>query len=175
MKSFTVNTHHAYLNTDICIHNNTIKPIVVKDLTTSEEWHVNHDKLIRLSSGEHILESGDTKSKIIIEDAIKLGGSTIKKAFVFDDNPWVFLTTKDRFYAENMDTGEEKVEHCITPNTITSLGQYYGKPCEYFLFNTKKDYSIYNVETGKLIITFSDHIYSNNHLVIYRSDALVSR
>ena len=118
MANFSVNTHHAYLNTDITIHNNTTKSIIVQDLTTSEEWLVDDEKTIRLSAGTHILESEDAKQTIIIEDAIKFGGSRIKDAFVFDDNPWVFVSTNDRLYATNIETGEEKVEHNVTPDSI---------------------------------------------------------
>ena len=71
MVNFSVNTHHAYLNTDIIIHNNTTKSIIVHDLTTSEEWLVDDEKTIRLSAGTHILESENAKQAIIIEDAVK--------------------------------------------------------------------------------------------------------
>lgn len=170
MADFSINTHHAYLNTNIVIRNNAETSIVVKDLTTSDEWVINDEKIICLSAGTHVLTSRNTKTTIIVEDAIKFGGGRINKAFVFDDNPWAFVTLKDRFYAVNMETGEEKVEHVFAPDEIHSLGRYYGKTCEYFLFDTKGDYSVYNVETGEIILTFSNHIYSNSHLVIYRSD-----
>ena len=170
MADFSLNTHHAYLNTDVIIRNNTTTTIVVKDTTTSDEWFVHKEKLIHLSAGTHHLISGKTETTITIEDAVKFGGSSIKRTFVFDDNPWLFITTKDRLYAANTETGEEKVEHTITPNSIESLGRYYGKTCEYFLFNTKKDFSIYNVETGEIVKTFTNHIYSNSHLTIYRAE-----
>lgn len=173
MEVFSVNTHRAYLNMDVIISNNTSESIVVKDITTSDEWIVNEVKKVRLTAGMHTLVSGDTSMSIFIEDAIKLGGSRIKKAFAFDDNPWIFVITKDRLYAVNTISEEEKVEYSLTPDSIISLGMYQGKPCEYFLFKNKEDYSIYNVETGKLIITFSNHFFSNNHLVIYRQDTIV--
>lgn len=167
MTDFSINTHHAYLNTDVVIRNNTEKPIIVQDSTTSEEWTISDKAVVHLSAGTHNLVSGKTKATITIEDAVKFGGSSVKKAFVFDDNPWAFITMKDRLYAINIETGEEKVEHTITPDSIESFGQYYGKTCECFLFKTKENYSIYNVETGKIIITFSNHIHSNDHLIIY--------
>ena len=171
MATFTVNTHHAYLNTNVVIRNNTSEPIVVKDTTTSEEWVVNEEITVLFSAGIHQLVSEDTSTSIVIEDAVKFGGSLIKNAFAFDNNPWVFITTKDRFYVVNTLTGEERVEHALNPDTIASFEKYSnGKPCEYFLFNNKKDYSIYNVETSKIIVTFSNHIYSNEHLVIYSHD-----
>ncbi|MCH5178243.1 MAG: hypothetical protein J1F13_01070 [Prevotellaceae bacterium] len=165
---FSTNTHHAYLNTKIIIRNNTQETIVVKDLTTLEEWRVKDAKDIFLSAGEHTLIAQDTKVTVYVEDAVKFGGSIPKKGFVFDNNPWAFVVMRDRLYSTNIETGEEKVEYSITPDAIESFEPYNGKPCEYFLFNTQDDYSIYNVETGKVIMTFTNHIYSNNHLVIYR-------
>ncbi len=170
MAVFSVNTHHAYLNTDIVIRNSQETPIVVKDLLTSDEWLITDVKEVRLSHGTHTLVSDDTVETIIIEDAIKFGGSEIKGAFVFDNNPWTFITMKDRLYTVNINTGEEKVEHMISPDNIEAFNSYYGKTCEFFLFNTKNDFSIYNVELGKNLKTFSNHIYSNNHLIIYKEN-----
>jgi hypothetical protein len=170
MMNFSVNTHHAYLNSNVVISNNTKEPIFVKDSLSSEEWQIVDKTSIRLSAGKHILSCGETNVTITIEDAVKFGGSRIREAFVFDNNPWIFVTAKDRFYAAHMDTGEEKLEHLATPDSIEALGFYNSKPCECFLFRTKMDYSIYNVETGKILKTFSNHIYSNSHIVIYRSE-----
>ena len=168
MRNFSLNTHHAYLNSNVVISNNTASPIIVKDNLSLDEWQVEKTTSIRLSAGQHVLSCGESNEIIIIEDAVKFGGSKIEKAFVFDNNPWVFISMKDRFYAINMETGEEKVEHLIKLDSIEALGFNGDKPCECFLFRTQMDYSIYNVETGKILTTFSNHIYSNWHLVIYR-------
>ncbi len=174
MAAFTLNTHRAYLNTDVIIRNNTSEPIVVKDTTTSDEWVINEEKTIRLSAGIHQLVSEDTSTSIVIEDAVKFGGSRIKNAFAFDNNPWSFVTTKDRFYAVNILTGEERVEFSLTPDMIASFEKNDNSdPCEYFLFNNKQDFSIYNVETAKIIITFPNHIFSNDHLIIYSQGGTV--
>lgn len=111
--------------------------------------------------------------EVFIEDAIKLGGGRIKNAFVFDDNPWVFVTTKDRLYIYNKETKEEKVEFCVTPDDIRDLGQYYdspGKPCDFFLFQTKSDFAIYDVLRGRIVFSFVKHLYCNSRLVIYETD-----
>ncbi len=172
MASFTVNTHHAYLNNDIVIK--TEGHITIEDTITGQVYEFQHELKTRFSAGHHILKSEQHEEEIVIEDAIKLGGSRVKKAFVFDNNPWIFISTKDRLYIANKDMMEEKVEYSITPDSITSLGNYYGNPCEYFLFQTQNDYSIYNVQTGKVVFTFLNHIYSNNHLVIYKSEEVVT-
>jgi hypothetical protein len=126
----------------------------------------------------------DQEEMVFIEDAIKLGGSRLKNAFVFDKNPWIFVTTMDRLYITNKETKEEKVEYNITPNSIKELGftndyvydseegqfRWIKKPCEYFLFQTENDYAIYDVLRGNIVFSFINHIYSNEHLVIYKKD-----
>jgi hypothetical protein len=166
MATFTVNTHHAYLNNDIVIKFNG--QIIIEDTITGQKYEVKNEMKTHLSAGRHILKSDEHEEEILIEDAIKLGGSRVKNAFVFDRNPWVFLTTKDRLYITNTDTHDEKVEHKITPDEIMSLPPYNGKLTEYFLFKTHDDFAIYNVLTGKIVLQFSNHIFSNGHLVIYK-------
>lgn len=168
------NTHHAYLNTDIILTSD--EACVVTDTLTSKEYCIENESVVlKLCAGKHIFKSNDSAREVIveIEDAIKLGGSTIKQAFVFDDNPWVFVTTKDRLYVSNIKTKEEKVEFNVTPNEIRSLGVYFGKPSDFFLLKTHDDYSIFNVSTGRHVINFSNHIYSNSHLVVYKNDNTV--
>lgn len=167
MGDFTLNTHHAYLNNDIII--NCDGTITIVDKVTGKEYHFTEELKTRFCAGQHILVSNNQEEEFFIEDAIKLGGSHIKNAFVFDDNPWVFVTTKDRMYITNKETKEEYVEYNITPDSINELGLYYGKPCEYFLFQTKNDYAIYDVLHGRITYYFVNHIYSNNHLVIFKS------
>ena len=168
MAKFTVNTHHAYLNNDIVIKSE--EKVVITDKSTGIEYMVHGEVVTHLCAGKHILSVEGQEEEIIIEDAIKLGGSIVKNAFIFDNNPWIFVTTKDRLYATNIDTKEEKVEYNITPEEIESFERYYGNPCEYFLFRTSQDYSIYNVLNGKRVFSFTNHIYSDNHLVIYKKD-----
>ena len=171
MAAFTVNSHHAYLNSDIIIRCNG--HISLEDTSTGDKYDIINEQKIHLIAGHHLLKTKDHEEEITIEDAIKLGGGRIKKAFVFDDNPYIFVTTKDRLYISNMETGDEKVEYNITPDSIVSIGKYDGKPCEYFLFQTNKDYSIYSVNKGKVVFTFHNQIYTNNHLVIYQSEETV--
>ena len=105
-KKLNVNTHHAYLNTDIVLSSS--HPVIdLKDELTGTVYHVTDEQLaIRLCAGKHRLysESLGEELYIEIEDAIKLGGSNVKEAFVFDENSWVFVVTKDRLYATNTET-----------------------------------------------------------------------
>lgn len=122
MATFTVNTHHAYLNNKIVIE--TKDWITIEDISTGLKYQFKKVLVIKLSAGLHILKSDDHEEEIVIEDAIKLGGSKIKYAFVFDDTPWTFVTTKDRLYITNVETHEEKIEYNITPDKILSLPAY---------------------------------------------------
>lgn len=179
MDNFTLNTHHAYLNNDIIFKCDGSISIV--DIVTGKEYHFTDELKTRLCSGRHVFACGNQEEEVYIEDAIKLGGGRIKGTFVFDDNPWIFVTTKDRLYITNKETKEEKLEYGITPDSIKDLGytneyvlekgqwQWCRKPCEFFLFQTKNDYAIYDVLHGKVVLNFVNHIYSNDHLVIYKA------
>ena len=166
MAAFTVNTHHAYLNNDIVINSEGL--ITIEDAVTGQTFEFENELRMHLSAGHHIIKSADHKEDIFIENAIKIGGGKIKKAFVFDDSAWVFLVMKDRMYIMNTETEEEKIEYNITPDDICSLGAYQGGDNTYFLIRNSQDYSIYDISSGKLVITFSNHIYSNAHYVIYK-------
>lgn len=169
MGSFTINTHHAYLNNYVTIKAES--QITIIDTVTRQEYKFQGELKIHLSAGTHILKSDEHEETIIIEDAIKLGGSQIKSAFVFDNAPWIFVTTKDRLYITNSETHEEKVEYNITPDEIMSLPTCARQiPNDYFLFKTNDDYAIYNASTSKIVFQFKNHIYSNNHLVVFKKE-----
>lgn len=170
MGNIKANTHHAYLNTEIIISSTS----PVDDLTdqlTGKKYCIDKEPLvIHLCAGTHCLYSKSLNEKIVIriEDAIKLGGSHIKGRYVFDNNPWVFITTGDRLYFSNVETNEEKVEYNISPEDIIPLNDVSGISSEYFLFITKTDYAIYNVDKDEFVFKFNNHIFSNHHLVIYQ-------
>ena len=169
MDNFSLNTHHAYLNNDIIFKSNGSVSIV--DKVTGKEYHFTDELKTRLCAGRHVFACGNQEDEVYIEDAIKLGGGRIKGAFIFDDNPWVFVTTKDRLYITNKETKEEKVEYSITPDSIKDLGKQYAfEHFQYFLLQTKNDYAVYDVLYGKIIFSFDNHIYSNYHLVIYKKE-----
>ena len=169
-KLIKVNTHHAYLNTDIKFESKECLQIV--DQLTKKKYYIKDSLNIRLCAGKHIFVSPGLEGEIVIdiEDAIKLGGGNIKRGFIFDDNPWVFVVTKDRLYATNLETKEEKIEYNLAPDEIVAHSSWGNSACPYFLFKTNKDYSIYNILTGTHIVCFSEYIYSNTHLVIFRKE-----
>lgn len=171
-KKLFVNTHHAYLNTDIIL-SSELQSVEIIDELTGIEYHLAGKPLnVRLCAGKHWLYSRTLNEglSIEIEDAIKLGGSNLKDTYVFDENPWVFVVTKDRLYVTNIETNEEKVEYNLSPDEIHAYSKYDGKTCDFFLFKTQQDYSIYNVSTGAFVVRFTNHIFSNSHLVIYKEE-----
>ena len=172
MATFTVNTHHAYLNTEIVFQSESEDLITIKDICTGQKYEFQSFLATRLSAGHHILKSDDHEEDIIIEDAIKLGGSKVKKTFVYDNTPWVFVTTKDRLYITNTETHEEKVEYNITPDEIMGLPTYgyHNEPNNYFIFKSHNDYAVYNVLTGKIVFQFTKYIFANEHLIIFKQE-----
>lgn len=170
MANLKINTHHAFLNTQLVLTSD--RPVYdIIDTTTGQKFVISDHKIsFRLGKGKHILHSESLNENICIEveDAIKLGGSRIKKAFVFDNTPWCFIIMGDRFYATNTNTKQEFVEYNICPEEIVSLKDEYVSSCPYFLFRTKNDYSIYNINEGTVITTFQNCIYANSHIIIYK-------
>lgn len=176
-----INTHHAFLNTDIILSSSDSNVEIVDDLT-GETYCINDKPIVtKLCAGKHRLFCKPTKEELTvkIEDAIKLGGGKLKDAFVFDNSPWVFVTTSDRLYIHNIDTDDEKVEFNISPEQIFSFDGRWdydskkNKACEYFLFRTKNDYAIFNVKDGSRSFCFHNHIYSNSHLIIFKKNEQV--
>lgn len=168
MGHFTVNTHHAYLNNEIIIRSATPQSII--DRVTGKVFNVDKELKTYLTAGEHVLASGNCVEVIVIEDAIKLGGGRFKNAFVFDDSPWVFIVMKDRTYITNIETKEERIEYNITPDKINSLGLYKEEANRYFLLETCLDISIYDVISGRVVVSFSDLIYDSPYYVVYRKE-----
>lgn len=133
-KSFNVNTHHAFLNTEIVLKSE-LPSVELIDELTGIVYNINGSPLtVKHCAGRHKLYCQRYDEEIIveIEDTIKLGGGRTREAFVFDDNPWVFVVTKDRLYATNTETKEEKVEFNLVPDEIQGYRKRYGKTCDYF-------------------------------------------
>ena len=83
--SINVNTHHAYLNTDIVL-SSTVPNVTIEDKITGRNWVIADKITIRLSAGRHILVCPELNEEIqvTIEDAVKFGGSFLKKGYVFE-------------------------------------------------------------------------------------------
>lgn len=163
-RKLKVNTHKAYLNTEIVITNSGDKVNLV-DLTTGESYGLGKRLKIHLSAGHHQFAcvEFDEKFCVDVEDAIKLGGGNIKKgaSFVSDDTPWILVTMDDRMYGYNTQTKEEFVEYSLTPDKIEWLCD------DYFLFKTQEDYTIFFMQHREVVFYFQNLVYSNTSYVVY--------
>lgn len=169
MAIFSVSTHHAYLNNTIVLK--AEGNIIVIDTMTQQEYEFDSEMEIHLSAGRHVLKADKHEEVVIIEDAIKLGGSEIKKAFVFDNSPFIFVTMRDRLYMANVKTQMESIEYGITPDDITNLSPLaYDESNSFFLFKTQEDFAIYDALKGCIIFKYTGHIYANRRLVIFKKD-----
>ena len=151
MKLFELNTHHTYLN---------IYPVVrflsscfFKIIEDNGNWILNGffaenqsitlDCLkpgkLRVYAKEGDSESGNTQEEYItVEDAVKFGGGKAKNGFVFENSPWVFITSGDRLYIWNRETRESKIEYYLSPDTILPCENVFAS-CNFFVFKTHSE------------------------------------
>ena len=47
---------------------------------------------------------------------------------------------------------------------------YRKEPNEYFIFKSRNDYAVYNVQTGKIVFQFTQYIFANEHLIIFKQE-----
>lgn len=99
---------------------------------------------ITLPAGEIRFCCNSEEVVVRVHDAIKLGGSTRKNSFIFDDNPWCLFVMKDRTYFYNRDTKQEFVESIspdnveyISKNKLLICNKYKGSE-EYSVFDTDR-------------------------------------
>lgn len=142
-KIIKVNTHNAYLNTEIVITNSGDKVDLV-NLSTGDKYELYATLKLHLPAGHHCFCCKELNEEfdIKVEDAIKLGGGDIKTgaSFISDNTPWIFVTMEDRMYGYNLQTKEEFVEYSFTPDSISWLSE------DYFLFQTNNEYTILNLQ-----------------------------
>lgn len=177
MKYFEINSHRTFLN---------IYPVIsILNSCSIEIVGENGDKrllgvyskgqtavirnlvpgiiIVRASSFPEEENTNVQEEEVIVEDAIKYGGGKAKKGFVFDSSPWVFVTTGDRMYMWNRETQTSKIEYNLNPDEIL--------PCwgdsNYYLFKTLGDYSIFDIQTGRIVFSYNKHIYVNGRIVMY--------
>ncbi|MFI3239544.1 MAG: hypothetical protein R3Y22_02995, partial [Bacteroidales bacterium] len=174
MKLFEVSTHHAYLNTDILLKSSR-ECCEIHDQTTGTTYNVDSVLTLKLCAGEHILHCRESNQSevIVIEDAIKLGGSQFKPnaSFVSEATPWIVVTMKDRIYFYNRDTRSEFVEHNLSPASVKYIG---GKANECFLFGSENDYSVFNAISRQVTYNCNSVIFTNDHLIISEEDNVLT-
>lgn len=163
-KIIKVNTHNAYLNTEIVITNSGDKVDLV-NLSTGDKYELYATLKLHLPAGHHCFCCKELNEEfdIKVEDAIKLGGGDIKTgaSFISDNTPWIFVTMEDRMYGYNLQTKEEFVEYSFTPDSISWLSE------DYFLFQTNNEYTILNLQSREMVLHFSNLVFSNSRIIIY--------
>ena len=179
MKLFQLNTHHTYLNIFpvVNILSTCVMELVYEDGTKQSRGIYTagySTKLKELKPGKILVRAQSLNSEqnivreetIIIEDAIKYGGGIAKKGFVFENSPWVFITSGDRLYIWNRETRKSKIEYYLSPDTILPCKNVFAS-CKFFVFKTHSDYSIFDVEAGQIVFSYTNHIYANDRMVVY--------
>lgn len=103
MAIFQIHPHFGYLNSDVRMINSSDSSITVKDSYDGKEFEIPSLSSIsaRFSAGEHTLSvvgTDDESETIVIEDAVKFGGSKEKRSYIFEGTPWVIMVMLDRTY-----------------------------------------------------------------------------
>ena len=146
MGIFQVHPHFGYLNSDVKLVNNGVDALRVKDSVLGQEYDIpaKSSICIRLSAGEHRFvskaEEGIVET-VVVEDAIKLGGSKQKNTYIFDETPWAVMVMLDRTYFFNRETNERYIEHGLVPEEVIFLNQ------NYLLFVSKDDHSLFSLDS----------------------------
>lgn len=114
--------------------------------------------------GDFIVKFSDgTDIPVTVEDGYKYGGSSFKRAFIFDECPWAFVVMHDRTYFYNRDTKESYME-LISPDNIEALNKDYV-----LLKNDAQiEQSIYSLQEQKPFLIVSDVLYFNERTIVWK-------
>lgn len=114
--------------------------------------------------GDFIVKFSDgTDIPVTVEDGYKYGGSSFKRAFIFDECPWAFVVMHDRTYFYNRDTKESYME-LISPDNIEALNK------DYVLLKSDAqiEQSIYSLQEQKPFLIVSDVLYFNERTIVWK-------
>lgn len=169
---FTANPHKGFLNSEIQLTSSSSETIKVYCEKTNMTYTLfpNEVKRIRFDkSGEYVLQCEDWEEKIIIEDAIRLGGSEFSNIFTFDSNPWVLLSMKDRTYFYNRKTKEQYYENDIAPEVVLEVNK------SYLLLGNKrnKDYALYSTDQRKIVKYIENVLHYTDRYIVYKKEELL--
>lgn len=164
---FQIHPHQGYLNSEITIVNtNCHDGIKVKDSYNDKEYELEPAStiMIKLDAGEHVFSTvgGDFSDKVVIEDAIRLGGSKEKNTYIFEGTPWVLIVMLDRTYFFNRETKVQFVENNLAPTHINFLSK------DYLIFISDSNCSIFNLNKLSVEKTYrnSTFLFSNESYAI---------
>lgn len=118
-------------------------------------------------AGEYIVISNrsNERQKICVEDALRLGSSDLKRAYVFDDFPYIIFVMKDRihFYDPSIET-YVYTENYLSPNDIQYIADgkllfstKHSDGTSLSIFNTDKLCIEESLETGEIIAHSKDY------------------
>lgn len=153
MTPLSIHPHKAYLNTEVCMKNNTGCPIIVYDRTNDCPIPIReHDTCkMKLSAGKHVFkciaDGEEITEEVSVEDAIKIGGSNIKKAFVSEKSPWILIVMKDRTYFYNRKSKEHFLEYEFTPDEVSYISEE-----SLLISSSQESYSVFSLTQMKPII-----------------------
>lgn len=166
MKLFSIFPHTAYLNTEIHIVSESVEDIVITNTTTDEKFKLTKEehRVLKLPAGRHLFKcenkNGVQIEEINVENGIKLGGSKLKKTYLFEESPWVVVVMKDRTYFYNRETEREFVEYYLVPEEINTISK------NHLLITSKKRKLIFSLKYMAPIISFHKKLYIDDKYLI---------
>jgi hypothetical protein len=99
---------------------------------------------------------------IFVEDGYKYGGGSLKRGYIFDTCPWLFVIMHDRTYFYNRDTQHAYVE-TISPDFIEEVSPEY-----IILGNSgQKERTLFSLTEQKPILCVSDIVYYNDKFFVW--------
>ncbi len=172
---FNVNPHHAFLNSHIQLSNNTSETIYITCKQLDKTWHLSPNQVIDIdntcmkNAGKYdfsCVNNGETQC-VVVEDAIRLGGSNFRKTFAFEKNPWFLVSMNDRTYFYNHITKEQYLENDIAPESVIGLNEKY-----LFLTNEKNTTygALYSTIERKIVRYIGELIAYNEQYIVCQSD-----
>lgn len=139
-------------------------------------------------AGEYVVISNTTneRQKICVEDALRLGSSDLKQAYIFDDFPYIIFVMKDRIhiYDPSIET-YIYTENYLCPNDINHIANgkllfstKHSDGTSLSIFNTDKLSIEYSLEVGEILAHSKDYktLYvldkNDSSISIIRTEAL---
>lgn len=168
----TVHPTKGYLNTSFYIHNTSESPLSFSIINETGEVLAgdvpanNKKAFFATTPGVHVARfSDESESTFIVEDALRFGGSSYKRSFIFDKCPWCFVVMRDRTYIYNRITQEAYMES-ISPDDITAISE------DYVIFANKqnKEQTIYSLKEQRPEIVVENLKFYNSRLVVFIED-----
>lgn len=172
--SVTLHPYKGYLNTLFHLYatgSNAVEYRVLRMSNNEEDEILNGIILpngpfslqIPLPGSYNVRFSDGTSIPVTVEDGYKFGGSKLKRAFIFDNCPWLFVVMYDRTYFYNRDTQIAYVE-AISPDEITVINR------DYVILKNKNysEQSVYSLKEQKPILNISDIIYFNDCAIVWK-------